>query len=76
MSHFRFLLCECSTVLSAKRRWVVMNAFRTGLCRILFATEVAGMGIDFSYIERVVQWQVGVHLNISAVLQRLGRGSR
>ena len=75
-SHFHFLFCECSTVLSAKRRWVVMNAFRTGLCRILFATEVAGMGIDFPYIERVVEWRVGVHLNISAVLQRLGRGSR
>jgi hypothetical protein len=75
-SHFRFIFCECSTVLSAKRRWVVMNAFRTGLCRILFATEVAGMGMDFPYIERVVQWRIGVHLNISAVLQRLGRGSR
>jgi Lhr-like helicase len=75
-SHFSFIFCECSTALSAKRRWVVMNAFRTGLCRILFTTEVAGMGIDFPYVERVVQWRVGIHLNISAVLQRLRRGSR
>jgi len=75
-SHFSFIFCECSTVLSAKRHWVVMNAFRTGLCRILFTTEVAGMGIDFPYVERVIQWRVGAHLNFSAVLQRLGRGSR
>jgi len=53
-----------------------MNAFRTELCRILFTTEVAGMGIDFPYVERVIQWRVGAHLSISAVLQRLGRGSR
>ena len=76
LSHLSFIFGECSTALSAKRRWVVMNAFRTGLCCILFTTEVAGMGIDFPYVERVVQWRVGVHLNISAVLQRLGRGSR
>jgi len=69
---FRFVFAECSSVLSTKRRWMVMNAFRTGLCRVLFATEVAGMGIDFPYIERVVQWRVGPHLNISAILQRLG----
>jgi len=53
-----------------------MKAFRAGLCRILFATEVAGMGIDFPFVERVIQWRVGAHLNVTAVLQRLGQASR
>jgi hypothetical protein len=76
VSHYRFVFCECSTVLSTKRRQMVMNAFRTGLCRILFATDVAGMGIDFPYVERVIQWRVGAHLSVSSVFQRLGRSSR
>jgi len=76
VDYYRFVFCECSTVLSAKRRWTVMKAFRAGLCRILFATEVAGMGIDSPFVERVIQWRVGAHLNVTAVLQRLGRASR
>jgi superfamily II DNA helicase RecQ len=73
---YKYVFAECSTILTSKRRWVIMTAFSKGLCRILFATEVAGMGIDFPGIQRVVQWRVGATLNISAVLQRLGRASR
>jgi hypothetical protein len=75
-SEYAFVFCECCTILTVKRRWLVMNAFKTGLCRVLFATEVAGMGVDFPHVERVVQWRVGNYLNVSAILQRLGRASR
>jgi len=53
-----------------------MNTFMAGLCCIIFATEVAGMGIDFLFVERVIQWHVGAHLNVTSVRQRLGRASR
>jgi len=73
---FKYIFAECSMILTQKRRWIVINAFSKGLCRILFATEVAGMGIGFPSIERVVQWRLGPTLSISSIMQRLGRASR
>jgi superfamily II DNA/RNA helicase len=73
---FKYIFAECSTISTPKRHWVIMNAFKQGLCRILFATEVAGMGIDFPSVERVIQWRVGPNLSISGILQCLGRASR
>lgn len=71
MREFKYIFAEYSTILTQKRRWIVINAFSKGLCRILFATEVAGMGIGFPSIERVVQWRLGPTLSISSIMQRL-----
>jgi superfamily II DNA helicase RecQ len=67
---------EVSTVLSATKRTQVMAAFRSGLVRLLFATEVAGMGIDFPSVTRVIQWQVSPTLTAASLWQRFGRAAR
>jgi superfamily II DNA/RNA helicase len=68
-----FALADVSTALSDSHRTFVMQAFKLGVCRILFATDVAGMGIDFPSVRRVIQWRVGPTLTISALWQRFGR---
>jgi hypothetical protein len=73
---YPFTFAECSTINTAIRRWTVMAAFRAGVCRILFATEVAGMGVDFPTVERVIQWRIGANMTIASLLQRLGRACR
>jgi superfamily II DNA/RNA helicase len=67
---------EVSTVLSSRKRTQVMAAFRAGLVRLLFATEVAGMGIDFPNVKRVIQWQVTPTLTAASLWQRFGRAAR
>jgi superfamily II DNA/RNA helicase len=66
-------LADVSTGLGDPRRRFVMKAFKQGVCRVLFATDVAGMGIDFPSVRRVIQWRVTPTLTISALWQRFGR---
>ena len=69
-------IAEMSTALSDRRRSQVMQHVRSGVCRILVATEVAGMGVDFPLVERVIQWTVPSTLSISGLWQRFGRCTR
>ena len=48
-------IAEISTALSDRRRLRVMQDVRSGACRVLIATEMAGMGVDFPFVERVIQ---------------------
>ncbi|KAJ3552473.1 hypothetical protein NM688_g4132 [Phlebia brevispora] len=56
----------------AKKR--VMERFRNGEIKILIATEVAGMGVDFLHILRIVQFMITKSL--AELLQHYGRGGR
>ena len=70
------IICDYSTVLSEKRRQVVMERFTQGTCRILVCTEAAGMGVDISDIVRVIQWTIPRHVNLANFWQRAGRCGR
>jgi superfamily II DNA/RNA helicase len=69
-------VAELSTALSDERRERVLHAMRSGECRILVATEVAGMGVDFPTVERVIQWTIPTTLSLSTLWQRFGRCAR
>jgi hypothetical protein len=69
-------VAEISTALSQKRHSRVTEAVRIGQCRVLIATEVAGMGIDFPFVERVIQWTAPSTLSLSTMWQRFGRCAR
>jgi hypothetical protein len=73
LQNYPMALADVSTGLGDPRRTFVMKAFKQGVCRVLFATDVAGMGIDFPSVRRVIQWRVTPTLTISALWQRFGR---
>jgi hypothetical protein len=75
-SKFPFTFCDLSTGLSTERRRLVVAATQRGFCRILFATQVAEVGIDFPGIERVVQWCIPQTLSAAGLYQRFGRAAR
>ncbi|KAA8893178.1 hypothetical protein FN846DRAFT_896210 [Sphaerosporella brunnea] len=75
-SKFPFTFCDLSTGLSIERRRLVVAATQRGFCRILFATQVAEVGIDFPKIERVVQWCIPLTLSAAGLYQRFGRAAR
>jgi superfamily II DNA/RNA helicase len=75
-SKFPLTFCDLSTGLSAERRRLVVAATQRGFCRILFATQVAEVGIDFPCIERVVQWCIPLTLSAAGLYQRFGRAAR
>jgi superfamily II DNA/RNA helicase len=52
----------------------IMQHFRTGLVNILVATECAGMGVDISDIDFVIQFLLPDSL--TTLIQRLGRAGR
>ena len=67
---------DFSMALSLERREELLEKFRRGECRILVATEGAGMGIDIPDVQRVIQWQCTKILNIATYYQRAGRAGR
>jgi superfamily II DNA/RNA helicase len=71
-----FVFAELSTALSPERRSLVIQAVRKGLVRILFATQIAEVGLDFGNIYRVVQWKVPLTLTGTGLWQRFGRACR
>jgi superfamily II DNA/RNA helicase len=71
-----FVFAEISSALSAERRALVIQAVRNGLVKILFATQIAEVGLDFGNIVRVVQWRVPLTLTAAALWQRFGRACR
>lgn len=73
---YPWTFAEVTTALSNRRCSQVISAFRAGLVCILFATEVAGMGIDFPNVCRVTQWQVTPKLTAASLWQRFGRTAR
>ncbi|KAI5796531.1 P-loop containing nucleoside triphosphate hydrolase protein, partial [Geopyxis carbonaria] len=75
-SKYPLTFCALSTALSTERRTVVLDAVRLGLCRVLFATPVAEVGIDFHDIQRVIQWRIPRTLGASGFYQRVGRAGR
>jgi hypothetical protein len=75
-SKFPFTFCDLSTGLSSERRRLVVTATQRGFCRILFATQVAEVGIDFPCIERVIQWCIPLTLSAAGLYQRFGRAAR
>jgi superfamily II DNA/RNA helicase len=71
-----FVFAELSSALSPERRSLVIQAVRRGLVRILFATQLAEVGLDFGNIYRVVQWKVPITLTAAGLWQRFGRACR
>jgi superfamily II DNA/RNA helicase len=71
-----FVFADLSTALSPERRSLIIKAVRKGLVRILFATQIAEVGLDFGNISRVVQWKVPQTLTASGLWQRFGRACR
>jgi superfamily II DNA/RNA helicase len=71
-----FVFAGISTALSPERRSLVIRAVRKGLVKILFATQIAEVGLDFGNIYRVVQWRVPLTLTASGLWQRFGRACR
>jgi superfamily II DNA/RNA helicase len=71
-----FVFADLSTALSPERRSLVIQAVRKGLVKILFATQIAEVGLDFGNIYRVVQWKVPLTLTASALWQRFGQACR
>ncbi|MGN0377606.1 MAG: DEAD/DEAH box helicase [Suilimivivens sp.] len=60
--------------LSQHQRDMVMNAFRTGRCAILIATDVAARGIDVSGVDAVFNYDVPE--DIEYYVHRIGRTGR
>ena len=60
--------------LSQHQRDMVMNAFRTGRCSILIATDVAARGIDVSGVDAVFNYDVPE--DIEYYVHRIGRTGR
>ncbi|KAH7910891.1 P-loop containing nucleoside triphosphate hydrolase protein [Hygrophoropsis aurantiaca] len=52
----------------------VLDQFRKGILKILFVTEIGGMGLDIPDIELVVQF--GIPSSLTVWLQRAGRAGR
>lgn len=67
---------DLSTALSQERRETVIRAMRAGLVKVLFATQVAEVGLDFQTVRRVVQWRIPTTLSAAALWQRWGRACR
>ena len=70
------LVAEYTNGLSAERRDYSMDLFQKGICRILVCTEACGMGVDVADVERVIQWGVTPRVNLSTIIQRMGRAAR
>lgn len=60
--------------LSQHQRDMVMNAFRTGRCGVLIATDVAARGIDVSGVDAVFNYDVPE--DIEYYVHRIGRTGR
>ena len=70
------LVAEYTNGLTAERRDYCMDLFQKGICRILVCTEACGMGVDIADVERVIQWGVTSRVNLSTIVQRMGRAAR
>jgi hypothetical protein len=71
-----FTLAAISTVLSQQRRMLILKAMHAGLVKVLFATQIAEVGLDFGTVSRVIQWRVPVTLSGVGLWQRWGRACR
>ncbi|KAA8909010.1 P-loop containing nucleoside triphosphate hydrolase protein, partial [Sphaerosporella brunnea] len=71
-----FTFAAISTGFNQNRRLLVLKAMRAGMVKILFATQIAEVGLDFGTVTRVVQWRVPLTLSGSGLWQRWGRACR
>ena len=65
-----------SANLEQMTRKAFMEFFRMGNTRVLVCTDAAGMGIDVSDVQIVMQWGLSKHLTLAALWQRIGRAGR
>ena len=70
------LVAEYTNGLTAERQAYFVVLFQKGTCRILVCTEACGMGIDVAGVERVIQWGITPRVNLSMIMQRMGRAAR
>lgn len=70
------IVAEYTNGVTSERQSYSMDLFQKGICRILVCTEACGMGIDAADVERVVQWGVTPRVNLSTIVQRMGRAAR
>jgi hypothetical protein len=71
-----FTFAAISTGFSQDRRMLILKAMRAGMVKILFATQIAEVGLDFGTVARVVQWRVPLTLSGAGLWQRWGRACR
>ena len=70
----RYDVVSLSSLLSQTNRERALEAFRTGACRMLVATDVAARGIDISDIDLVINYDVPMHAE--DYVHRIGRTGR
>jgi ATP-dependent RNA helicase RhlE len=70
----RHHVVSLSSLLSQANRERALDAFRTGACPILVATDVAGRGLDIMDIDLVVNFDVPLHPE--DYVHRIGRTGR
>ena len=70
----RYDVISLSSLLSQANRERALDAFRSGACRMLVATDVAARGIDISDIDLVINYDVPMHAE--DYVHRIGRTGR
>jgi len=65
-----------SSNLEADTRTEFMEAFRSGVIRIMICTDTAGMGVDIPDVDLVIQWRLHPHLTVAYLWQWIGRAGR
>ena len=62
--------------LSKGTKDATLEWFRNGRTRITIATDAFSLGVDISDIDKVIQWGVDGKLDLSTLVQRIGRAAR
>jgi hypothetical protein len=62
--------------LSKRTKDTTLEWFRNGTTRITIATDAFSLGVDIADIEKVIQWGVDGKLDLSTLVQRIGRAAR
>ena len=62
--------------IQAEKKAETETLFKSGLARLVFATDAMSHGVDFGDIEVVIQWGMEPHLSLNSLDQRKGRAAR
>jgi hypothetical protein len=62
--------------LSKRTKDTTLEWFRNGTTRITIATDAFSLGVDIADIDKVIQWGVDGKLDLSTLVQRIGRAAR
>lgn len=72
----KLLIRAYSASLTWGHRAANLAALRNGDAKIVVYTDAAGLGVDISDVEIIVQWKIADHLTLAGLVQRIGRAGR